>query len=246
MTCEVWISFLMWSFNVGYRELVRWEIIYPLSTIGVETWSQCFFFASHEAHSQGEGNCQSLLGTQSLQASWLVAFILWTRACCIHPVNIETHFKIGASYWSLHRYSKRIFRIFLHDFHMICRFTGVAGAMAICCWMRLFRWKSTPVWKRMRPGANFWSRRFQRLLKWMLGPSNNRSLTSAKLLHTTMFRLLKNDRWYKQSLGGERSCGWSWRCQCGVSSSNWSKRAIHWLHLWSGCLWKWSGRGQAT
>ena len=55
------------------------------------------FFSSHEAHSQGEGNCQSLLGTQSLQA-WLEKqfLLIDRRACCIHPVNIETHFNTGA------------------------------------------------------------------------------------------------------------------------------------------------------
>lgn len=43
-----------------------------------------------------------------------VAFILWTLR----------HISILVRYWSLHRYSKRIFRSFLHHFHMICRFTG--------------------------------------------------------------------------------------------------------------------------
>ena len=84
------------------------------------------FFASHEAHSQGEGNCQSLLGTQSLQASWLEKHFLLIdrRACCIHPVNIETHFNTGALLITTPLEVNVFSAAFYIDFHMICRFTG--------------------------------------------------------------------------------------------------------------------------
>lgn len=125
MTCEVWISFLMWSFNVDYRELVRWEIIYPLSTIGVETWSSCFFLHLMKLTAKAKAIVRACWELRACKPHGLrnnffsliegrVAFIPWTLR----------HISILVRYWSLHRYSKRIFRSFLHDFHMVCRFTG--------------------------------------------------------------------------------------------------------------------------